>query len=329
MKGRDIVVIGASAGGVEALRALVRDLPRDLPAALFVVLHVPPEGTSMLPQILSYAGRLAATHAVDGEPITHGRISIAPPDKHLLVEHGYVRVTRGPRENRHRPAVDPLFRSAALAYGPRVVAVVLSGSLDDGTVGALAVKERGGITLAQRPDEALFAGMPQSAIARDNPDVLSVAEIAARIVQLARTPITESGDSPVSESSEYEAKIAELDMDAVEDDCRPGTPSAFGCPECGGVLWEVSDGAALRFRCRVGHAYTADSLLADQSDHLEAALWAALRGLEEKVSLSERLRIRAHAGGQTAVARRFAEESTTARDHAGILRRMLLSGQHE
>lgn len=328
MHRHDIVVIGASAGGVEALRALARALPGDVPAALFVVLHIPPQGPSLLPQILAHAGDLPAAHAEDGERIVHGRIYVAPPDHHLLIERGMVRVTRGPRENRQRPAVDPLFRSAARAYGPRVVSVILSGTLDDGAAGAIAVKQAGGVSLAQSPDEALFAGMPHSVIASDQPDVLPVAAIAARIIHLAHTPVAGSGGGSVSQMMEYEAKMTQLNKDAVEDESRPGSPSPYACPECGGVLWELSDGTMLRYRCRVGHAYTADSLLADQSDRLEAALWAALRGLEEKASLSDRLRARAEERAQSAVAARFAEEAATAREHATVVRRMLLDGQH-
>src|SRR5207244_2427388 len=164
MPGRDIIVVGASAGGVEALATLVRGLPADLPAAVFVVLHVPPHGTSVLPQILTRAGRLPAKHAVDGEAIQAGRIYVAPPDHHLLVKPGYVRVAHGPRENGHRPAVDALFRTAARTYGHRVAGVVLTGVLDDGTAGLIAVKLRGGAALVQHPDDALYDGMPRSAL---------------------------------------------------------------------------------------------------------------------------------------------------------------------
>ena len=186
MIGHDIVVVGASAGGVEALTRLVRTLPEDVPATLFVVLHLPADGKSHLPQILTRNGPLLASHPSDGEAIQQRRIYVAPPDHHLVVGRGYVRVIRGPKENGHRPAVDTLFRSAARAYGRRVVGVVLSGSLDDGTAGLQAVKLRNGVGVVQSPDEALFAGMPTSALENVQIDhCLGVAEIGSLLVRLA------------------------------------------------------------------------------------------------------------------------------------------------
>jgi two-component system chemotaxis response regulator CheB len=282
---------------------------------------------SVLPQILSRAGDLPAAHAIDGEPIVHGRIYIAPPDRHLIVEHGAVRVTRGPRENRARPAVDPLFRSAARAYGPRVVSVILSGSLDDGTAGSMAVKQRGGISVVQDPEEALFVGMPTSALTNDRPDYsLPVYEISALLIRLASEPVPEESDGKVPKALEKEVKAAELDMSEIDDPQKNGSPSVFACPECGGVLWELHDGKMLRYRCRVGHAYTADSLLADQTDHLEASLWAALRALEEKAALAQRLHDRANERGNFAAAIRFAEQATTAHHHAATVRALLVNG---
>jgi two-component system chemotaxis response regulator CheB len=183
---RDLVVIAASAGGVEALMRLVSELPPTLPAALLVVLHRPPTRDSRLPTILRQAGPLAAVHAQDGEPIRTGQIYVAPPNYHLTVEHETLRLVQGPTENGFRPAADPLFRTAARAYGPRVVGVVLSGALDDGAAGLRAIKRYGGVAVAQDPDEALVTGMPRNAIRLDHVDrVLPVAEIAALLVQLA------------------------------------------------------------------------------------------------------------------------------------------------
>jgi two-component system, chemotaxis family, protein-glutamate methylesterase/glutaminase len=325
MPGHDIIVIGASAGGVEALIAVVGALPCDLPAALFVVLHVPPDGTSVLPRILTSAGRLPAAHPRDGDPIEHGRIYVAPPDHHLLVEPGCVRVVRGPRENRYRPAADPLFRSAARAYGSRVIGVVLSGMLDDGSAGMIAIASRGGTGVVQTPGDALFPGMPRSAIKNDSPaHVLPVAEIGALLTRLAREPA--HIDQEVPRSMEKEANSAALDMETLDDPDKPGTPSVFGCPECGGVLWEMREDAMLRYRCRVGHAFTADSLIAEQSLHLEAALWAALRGLEEKAALVHRLAERAREGGHTALAARYKEQERDALGHAAVIRDLIMRG---
>ena len=187
--GRDIVVVGASAGGVEALRTLVAGLPEGFPAALFIVLHVPPT-TSVLPAILTRAGKLPAAHARDGDAIEHGRIYVAPPNHHLLLKGDIVRVERGPRENGHRPAINPLFRTAAMRYRERVVGVILSGSLDDGIAGSVAVKRLGGAVLVQDPADALYPTMPKGAIeAGIANEVLPVAGIPSRLVELATTRI--------------------------------------------------------------------------------------------------------------------------------------------
>ena len=321
----DIVVIGASAGGVEALMTLARALPADLPAAIFVVLHLPPEGESALPKILSRAGALPAAHPEDGERIARGRIYVAPPDYHLLVEQGVVRVVRGPRENRSRPAADPLFRSAARAYGGRVIAVVLSGMLDDGTAGLIAVRDRGGISIVQDPVDTLFSGMAESAIKYDHPTyIMPVSEIGPLLVRLTHEPAGE--DYEVSSAMEEEASAAAFDFAAIEDTSKPGRPSVFGCPECGGVLWEMDEGEIIRYRCRVGHAFTAESLVAEQSVQLEAALWAALRGLEEKAALVHRLAKRSREIGGERIAARYTEQEHEARQHAAVIRELILRG---
>ncbi len=329
MPGHDIVVIGASAGGVEALMDVVRALPRDLPAALFVVLHVPPDGESMLPRILSHAGPLPAIHPKDGDRIEHGAIYVAPPDYHLLVERGRVRVVRGPRENRYRPAVDPLFRSAAQVYGPRVIGVVLSGMLNDGAAGLATIHARGGIGVVQDPDDALFPGMPTSAMRYDHPTYLvpatEIGPLLTRLVHESARDAEEKEDA-VSDAMEKETAIAALDMGAISDRDKPGKPSVFGCPECGGVLWEMQEGPLMRYRCRVGHAYSADSLLSEQSLRLEAALWAALRGLEEKAALVHRLADRARDSGHGMLMAQYAEQESDAQRHAAVIRELILRG---
>lgn len=325
MPGHDIVVVGASAGGVEALITLVRALPADLSAAVFVVLHLSPDGESALPQILSRSGALPAMHPQDGERITPGHIYVAPPDHHLLVERGHMRVVRGPRENRCRPAVDPLFRTAARAYGARVIAIVLSGMLGDGTGGLIAVTERGGISIVQDPADTLFAGMAESAIKFDHPAyILPVAEIGPLLVRLTHEAAGE--DREVPSAMEQEASAAAFDFAAVESANKPGVPSVFGCPECGGVLWETDEGELIRYRCRVGHAFTADSLMTEQSVQLEAALWAALRGLEEKAALVHRLAEQSHAIGNGRLAARYVEQEDEARQHAAVIRELILHG---
>ena len=329
MANHEIIVIGASAGGVEALAALVQGLPADLPASLFVVLHLGPHSASVLPQILSQKGTLPARHARDGEAIELGRIYVAPPDRHLLVRHGRVRVSLGPKENSLRPAADPLFRSAAQAYGRRVVGVVLSGTLDDGTAGLQAIKSRGGVTIVQDPRDALFAGMPRSALEGVTIDhCLPITEIAPLLVRLAYEPVKGGGEQPMSDEYEKEAEIAEFDLSVIQDDAhRPGVPSGFACPDCGGALWELHEGELIRYRCRVGHAWSPSSLLAEQSEALESALWTALRALEERAALSERVAERFALRGHSRPTVRFREQAAESRRRAALIRQVLLNGE--
>lgn len=326
--GHDIIVVGASAGGVEALGELVSQLPADLPAAVFIVLHIPAYGASVLPGILSRRGPLPAAHPADGEPIRHGRIYVAPPDHHLLVEKdGTVRLTRGPHENGHRPAVDTLFRSAARAYGPRVIGVVLTGTLDDGTAGLQAVKRRGGLAVVQDPEDALFASMPRAAIEGVRVDhVAPLAEIGPTLDRLAHQAAPAESKTPVTPDLEDEVKVAEFDINHLEGR-REGKPSGYACPDCKGVLWEVEEDDLLRFRCRVGHAFSPESLLASQSDALEDALWTALRALEESAALAERLSERAGGRGHGLAADRFARQASDAHHRAATIREALLGGQ--
>src|SRR5689334_21556883 len=208
----DIIVIGASAGGISTLSELVKLLPEDLDAAVFVVVHIPRHSSNLLPRILSRKGVLPASSPVEGEKIERGRIYVAPPDQHMLIKPGRIRLVHGPRENGSRPAIDPLFRTAARVYGQRVVGVVLSGTLDDGTAGLIAIKRRGGIAIAQDPDEALYAGMPTSAIEHHTVDyVLPVSEIASTLIALTSMPRSTEGVEPVDDEMEQEADIAELD----------------------------------------------------------------------------------------------------------------------
>jgi two-component system chemotaxis response regulator CheB len=324
MPKHDMIVIGASAGGVEALVTLVGSLPPDLPGALFLVLHIPAQSPSLLPEILNRSGLLHALHPVDGQEIQYGHIYIAPPDHHLMVEEGIVHIVRGPKENRHRPAIDPLFRSAARTYGTRVVGVILTGSMDDGTAGLLAIKRRGGKTIVQDPQDALFASMPQSAIAHVEVDhVIPLSDMGPLLAQLIHEPAAEEGSFPIPEDMEMETRLAAMEMREEQDREHVGTPSVFSCPECGGVLWEVHDGNLLRFRCRVGHAYSVDSVLAGQTETVEEALWTALKTLEESASLSRRLAHDARDRGKDWLAKRFDERVHEAEKHAAVIRQVL------
>ncbi len=286
MPTKDIIVVGASVGGIDALRAIVGELPTDLPAAVFVVLHSAPEAPGVLADILDRAGALPAAFANDGEHLQPGRIYVAPPDRHLIIEPNRVRLTRGPKENRFRPAVDPLFRSAAQVYGPRVIGVILTGYLDDGTAGLWAVKQLGGTAIVQDPHEALASSMPASALRQVRVDhCLPVAEIAPLLVRLTSTPLGEEGEYEVPDELEIEVRIAKEDTALDAGVLKLGEPSNYACPECHGVLLQLYEEQRIRFRCHTGHAYSVDSLLAEITEGVEDSLWNAIRSVEESVLL--------------------------------------------
>jgi two-component system chemotaxis response regulator CheB len=326
--GHDIIVVGASAGGVEALSTLVHDLPEDLPAAAFVVLHIGPHSGSALPQILGRRTKLPVDHASDGDPILPGRIWVAPPGHHLLLTRGRVRLATGPRENGHRPSVDTLFRSAASAYGPRVAGVVLSGTRDDGTAGLRAIHSRGGVAIVQDPDEALFPGMPRSAVAGDHPDyVVPVGAIGGLLSELASDgPGTEGRSEDMPDELDAELRWANPDL-AWSAPVEPplGTPSGFTCPECHGSLWEIDDEGLPRYRCRVGHGFSAESLVVTQRGDVELAVWTAYRALEERVALLQRLAERAHGRHAEISAEHFRAEAVEIGRQADVLRAVLWS----
>ncbi|WP_431921298.1 chemotaxis protein CheB [Amycolatopsis tucumanensis] len=323
---RDIVVVGASAGGVEALRAFVGGLPADLSAAVLVVLHLPPGGASALPAILSRSGSLPAVAARSGEPLRHGRIYVAPPDHHLLVEDGACRLSRGPTENGYRPAIDALFRSAALAHGPAVIGVVLSGSLDDGSAGLDTIKSRGGLAIVQDPEDAIYPAMPENAMARVSPDhVVPAVEIGRVLADRVREPVEVRDDEPVPLIQETEARIARSDgpANAVSLEVLDvSEPSGLACPDCQGVLFSL-DKEGTRYRCRVGHAWTAKALFQQQSRDIEQALWAALRALEEKRDLAGRMTRDAERRGYPLVAGRYSRHRDEAGHAATVLRKFL------
>lgn len=320
----DIIVIGASAGGIGAITKLVGQLAGGFPASIFVTLHIPEHSRSMLPKILSQKGALPALAPVDGEAIQRHRIYVAPPDRHMLIKRGYIRLVRGPRENGVRPSIDPMFRTAARSYGKRVVGIVLSGALDDGTAGLIAIKKQGGIAIVQDPNEALYDGMPRSAIENADIDhVLTISQIAELLNELVQQPLEKGGDEPLSDDMEQETDIAELDLNALRAD-KPGAPSRFSCPECQGVLWELDDDNIVRFRCRVGHAYSPETLLAQQTNSVDVALWAGLRALEENAALMSRMakKMREHGNKRSAI--RFDKQANGAFGQAETLRRLIL-----
>jgi two-component system chemotaxis response regulator CheB len=308
---RDIVVVGASEGGIEALSAFVAGLPADLPAAVFVVVHARAGVESRLPELLTRRGPLRARHAVHGERIAPGRIYVAPSDDHLLLRPGYVRVVRGPKENGFRPSVDALFRTAAIAYGPRVIGVVLTGNLDCGTAGLLSVKARGGMALVQDPREAMVASMPRSAIEHVAVDhVAGLASLPGLVTTLVAQP---PGPPPESVPTEIE------ELEGAE----PGMAAEIVCPICQGKLTETVVGGFSSFRCHVGHSFSLESVAAEQAEEVERALWASVRALEESARLARRLA----AGSIGDMRDRFAEKEETQMHQADVIRRLLLAGE--
>jgi two-component system chemotaxis response regulator CheB len=319
----DVIVIGASAGGVEAISRVASDLPRDLQASVLVVLHIS-RGRSYLPEILTRAGPLPASHPEDGENLQYGRIYVAPPDHHLVVESGLLRVAHSPSENGVRPAVDPLFRSAARVYGTRVIGVILTGTLDDGTAGIAAVREGGGVTIVQNPDEAFAPGMPRSAVASGRVDhVVTLRDIGPLIGALVQQ------DSPSRLPAANHPHLRPMEPDlgvmplALRGRDRPGAPSVFTCPECHGTLWESDEHGLLRFRCRVGHVYSPESMIAAQTDEVDRALWVALRTLEERAAMAYRLAERGRDRNQRWVDQAFTLRARETEKEADRIREVL------
>lgn len=285
MSGSSIFVIGTSAGGMDALKRLVAQLPGDFPAPIFVVHHMAADATGeALLKVINKAGPLVCTQARDGDTFEGGHIYLAPADHHLLVAKGRMRVTKGARENRSRPGIDPLFRSAAVAYRRKVVGVLLTGYLDDGTAGLEAIHRCGGVCVVQAPRDAAYPDMPQNALNRVDIDhAVPLATMGALLVRLLRR--RKGKDQPIPKDIAVEARIAERvlsDLPSVE---SLGDPVPFNCPGCGGVLWEVAKGNPLRYRCHTGHAFTAPVLLAEQTAKIEETLWVALRMFEERRNL--------------------------------------------
>src|SRR5688572_2643975 len=323
MARKDIVVVGASAGGMEALQKLVARLPSDFPGSVFVVWHLAPGAKSMLPQILSKSGPLKAVHPQDGDRIEPGRIYVAPNDHHMLLEKGYIRVTKGPKENRFRPAVDPLFRSAAYVYGPRTIGVVLTGALDDGTAGLWTIKLRGGTAIVQEPEDALIRSMPLSALEHTAADYQRPAAEIGEL--LGRLVLEEAGPEPAlsgdeSEKMRREIRIAEGADGLEENLMRFGELSPFTCPECRGVLTLLREGSVVRFRCHTGHAVSANTLLYQTSEIVEEKLWDGVRALDETVMLLNTLGEQLARTGDTRAAEQCFDKAREAHERAQAIR---------
>ncbi|MEZ5650885.1 MAG: chemotaxis protein CheB [Burkholderiaceae bacterium] len=321
----DIVVIGASAGGIATVGILLAQLPADLPAAVFIVQHISPSSTVGPAGIWSRQSLLPVRCAADGDEIRPGTVLVAPADRHLLLTADRVSVVMGPRENRVRPAIDALFRSAAVEHGARVISVVLTGLLDDGSAGLLAIRRCNGLTLVQDPADAFNPEMPEHALRTLKPDhVLPVRAMGAVIDQACRRPAPASVPPPMDLVREV-AIAGQIGSD-VDTEQEIGELVPLGCPECGGPLWQIHDPKSLRFRCHVGHGFNSASLLAEQRQATERMLWAALRSLEEQSRLHARLAHQERQQGRIARADEFDERAGAAQRHALSIRR-LLAGQ--
>lgn len=322
-----IVVVGASAGGLDALGRLVAQLPTTFPAPILIVQHMAADATGlMLVKVLTAKGRMPCKLAEDGDELDAGCIYIAPSDHHLFVEKGAILVTKGARENRSRPAIDPLFRSAAVAYDAGVIGVLLTGYLDDGTAGMMAIKRCGGLCIVQDPKDAAYPDMPRNALNNVNVDhIVQLDAMGALLVSLVKKPVQITRLPGIPEDIKVEAKIAKRvlsDVRAVE---SLGDQVPYNCPACGGVLWKIAKGGLLRYRCHTGHAFTSAVLLAEQTAKIEETLWVALRMFEERRNLLNT--ISETEGGKAAGGGRSARErAKDSQIHIERIRAMLVSG---
>lgn len=313
-----VIVVGGSLGALDGLRRLAAELPGEFPAPITVTVHLRPDAPAATARLLDRAGPLSAATVFDEQELAPGRIYVAPPNLHLVVEPGKVRPVLGPRENLWRPSIDVLFRSAAIAYGPGTIAVLLSGYLDDGVAGLDAVRRCGGTVVVQDPRDATVPDLPQNALGAVAADhVSTLAGLPKLLVRLAEEPLATSADPPPDDLI-TEHRIAARVTSDVAAEFELGELAPFSCPECRGPLWGI-DGPVKRYRCHVGHAYTGKSLAADQQAGIERALWAALRALREQSMAQESIARTERADGRPGSAAAHRELAEDARRHAGAL----------
>jgi two-component system, chemotaxis family, protein-glutamate methylesterase/glutaminase len=308
MPRRDIIVMGASAGGIGVLQKILPTLPWDMQVSIFIVVHTSEENPGLLPEVLNRSSQLPVLYGVHNAPILPARVYVAPGgQRHMLLDRDRLRLEPGPRENRNRPSIDALFRSASHAYGPRVTGIVVSGNLDDGAAGLADIKRRGGLAIVQDPEEATAPSMPNAARETTSVDfVLTAEEIGPKLIELTAAELPDKIQLVANENQNLEA-----------------TGQVYSCPECSGVLQEVREGEVVRFRCRVGHLYSPESLIADQGIATERALWAAIRSLEEQSEFSERLANSSREKQHSRLARRFSDRAKSSREDASVLRALL------
>ena len=319
MANRDVLAIGTSAGGFGALRYLARNFPADLDATVLVTIHLSSQFPSALDEILTASGPLPASFAADGDALEKGRIYIAPPERHLIVDASCLRLGLGPRENGARPAIDPMFRSAALCCGPRSVGVILTGTLGDGASGLRALRLCGGITVVQDPLDAAFPEMPATALSRSSPS--HVMDLAG-MPDLLRSLVEQQEGEPASVPEELrpEVEIARSGLCGMSRMDRLGRRSVLTCPECRGLLWEIDEGGLARYRCHVGHAYTAEVMSLALDESLRRALASALRALDERTALARKLREEAIEVGRAGMAKSWAAREQELEKEADIIR---------
>lgn len=321
-----IIVIGASSGGFDIIKTIVKGLPPDLDASVFIVWHMAPDVRSVMPSVLNKLNRIFAAHASDREEIRPNRIYIAPPDHHLLVENGFIRVTRGPKENRFRPAVDPLFRSAAYAYGDRVIGVVLSGALDDGTAGLWAIKNYGGTTVVQDPKDAEMPSMPENALQQVEIDYcLPAAGLAGLLARLSADKQTQNGQVMKDERTKAEIQIAAENTAQAMQVFADGKLTEFTCPDCHGVLSKIIEGTLIRYRCHTGHAFSADTLLSAITENIEDSMYNAIRGIDESVILLNHLGDHFAEANNTKLAAMYFKKANEANERSNLVRKAVFT----
>ena len=321
----NVIVIGTSAGGMSASVKLLQQLTADFPAPILLVMHISGDASgNMLLNVLNSGSRLTCVHPTHGQRLQKGYVYLALPDHHLMVtEDGHVQVTKGARENRSRPAIDPLFRSAAVAFGSRVIGIVLTGYLDDGTAGLVAIHRCGGTCIIQDPKDAEYPDMPKNALNQVDADFcLPIEEMGSALINILNRPFKRKVKIP--KDIQLEAHIAERVVGDLASVNELGEQVPFNCPGCGGVLWKIKENSLLRFRCFTGHAYTAASLLAEQNNKIEETMWTALRMFEERRNLLTTL-----AKDQSgAAARSSAERADLSQVHIDRIRAILLANDY-
>lgn len=327
MPNRDIIVIGTSAGGVSALTDLVGSLPVDLNATLFIVQHILAHSHSNLPYILNRSGSLFATHAIDGERFEKNRIYIAPPDHHMILEQDHILVKKGPKENRFRPSIDALFRSVAYEYGPRVIGIILSGLLDDGTSGLWNIKRFGGTVIIQNPQDAEFPSMPNNVLEQVEVDhIVAMKDVGSLLIWLTKEEVVYKNNITQQEAKRvrFETEIALQKNASGMGVLGLGKLTPFTCPECNGALTEIREGNLIRYRCHTGHGFTADALLAGLTDKIEGNTWQTIKGLEEAVLLYEQMGHQLNNQGKKLKAEDFFRKSRQSHQRAEWLRTFFL-----